>query len=108
MVDDVLRCEAVSRGSGGVAAVREVDLDVVAGEVLALVGLNGAGRTTLVRLVLGMVRPDAGRVEVLGTPVGGRVRWGAVGHLVETPSVCPELTVRENLRAAALLHGVAP
>lgn len=106
MAEDVARCEAVSKGFGDVAAVRELDLHVAAGEVLALVGLNGAGKTTLMRLVLGMVRPDAGRVEVLGRPVGSRVHWAGVGHLVETPLAYPELTVLENLRAAALLHGV--
>ena len=105
---NVLRCKAVGRGFGEVAAVRDLDLCVEAGEVLAMVGLNGAGKTTLMRLVLGMVRADAGRVEVLGAPVGGRVDWAGVGHLVETPSAYPELTVRENLRAAALLHGVPP
>ncbi len=71
-----------------------------------VVGLNGAGKTTLMRLVLGMVRPDTGRIEVLGAPVGRGVDWAGVGHLVETPFAYPELTVRENLRAAALLHGV--
>ncbi len=106
MTGDVLRCDAVSKGFGDVAAVRDVDLRVRPGEVLALVGLNGAGKTTLMRLMLGMVRPDSGQVEVLGTRVGDRVSWAGVGHLVETPFAYPELTVRENLRAAALLHAV--
>jgi ABC-2 type transport system ATP-binding protein len=106
VADDVLRCRGVGRRYGDVAAVRDLDLHVTAGEVVALVGLNGAGKTTLMRLALGMVRPDAGRIEVLGAPVGGRVDWAGVGHLVETPFAYPELTVRENLRAAARLHGV--
>jgi ABC-2 type transport system ATP-binding protein len=107
MTEEALRCEAVSRDFGDVAAVRDLDLRVAAGEVLALVGLNGAGKTTLMRLLLGMVRPDAGRVEVLGRPVGRRVPWSGVGHMVDTPFAYPELTVRENLSAAALLHGIA-
>jgi len=73
---------------------------VRAGEVLALVGLNGAGKT-LMRMILGMVRLDAGRVHVLGAPVGRGVDWSRVGHLVESPFGYPELTVRENLSAAA-------
>jgi len=103
---EIVRCEKVCRRFGDVSAVRALDMRLAAREVLALVGLNGAGKTTLMRLMLGMVRPDAGHIDVLGVPMGRGVDWGQVGHLVETPFGYPELTVRENLRAAALLHGV--
>lgn len=85
-------------------------LSLDAGECRALIGLNGAGKTTALRVVLGMSRADAGTATVLGTPVAARSRrvWSAVGHLIETPFCYPELTARENLALAAALHGAEP
>lgn len=83
-----------------------VDLSVEPGEVRALVGLNGAGKTTALRVILAMLRPSSGRVTVLGERVaasGGAV-WRRVGHLVETPPCYPELTARENIEGYAYLH----
>ncbi|GGH41287.1 ABC transporter ATP-binding protein [Microbacterium album] len=95
---------------GGGAGVAGLDLRVDPGEIVALVGLNGAGKTTLMRLALGMLRPDAGTVLLGGIPLARAPRelWRGVGHLVETPLAYPELTARENLRAAAELHGADP
>ena len=91
-----------------VLAVDSVDLRVEPGEIYGFLGLNGAGKTTTIRALLGMIRPSAGNVKVLGQVVGpnGRGPWAQVGHLVETPSSYPELTVRENLEIARRLHGV--
>ena len=92
---------------GDVLAVDAVSLRVKAGEIYGFLGLNGAGKTTTIRALLGMIRPSAGTVKVLGEPVrqNGRGPWAKVGHLVETPSAYPELTVRENLEIARHLHG---
>ena len=99
---------ALSRSFGHDAAVRSLDLEVRAGEIHALVGLNGAGKTTLMRLLLGMLRPDAGSALVLGVEAATATaeQWRRVGHLIETPFAYPELTVRRNLAAAGLLHGL--
>jgi len=88
--------------------LRDVDLGVTAGEVHALIGFNGAGKSTLMRAGLGMLRPHAGTVQLFGVGVATADAsvWGRVGHLIDTPFVYPELTVRENLWAAARLHGV--
>jgi ABC-2 type transport system ATP-binding protein len=90
-------------------ALAGVDLNVCCGEVHALVGLNGAGKSTLMRLMLGTLKADVGRVEFFGTIVNhGRTSdWGRVGHLIEAPSCYPELTVREQVRAAARLQGLS-
>ena len=84
-------------------------LRVVQGEIYGFLGLNGAGKTTTIRALLGMIRPSAGSVTVLGQQVGpnGRGPWGQVGHLVEAPAAYPELTVRENLEIARRLQGIA-
>src|SRR4051794_28790238 len=98
-----------SKRFGEVLAVEGVNLTVERGEVYAFLGLNGAGKTTTIRALLGMIHPSAGRVALLGQPIGpgGRGPWGQVGHLVETPAAYPELTVHENLDVARRLHGLA-
>jgi ABC-2 type transport system ATP-binding protein len=99
----------LSKNYGDVAAVDSVNLRVGAGEIYGFLGLNGAGKTTTIRALLGMIRPSKGNIKVLGQPVGpnGKGPWARVGHLVETPSCYPELTVRENLEIARRLHGLS-
>jgi len=94
---------------GRVHAVDAVDLRVGVGEIYGFLGLNGAGKTTTIRALLGMIRPAAGSVRVLGQAVGpnGRGPWRRVGHLVEEPAAYPELTVRENLEIARRLQGIS-
>jgi branched-chain amino acid transport system permease protein len=72
----------VGRAYGAVQAVRDVDLDVRAGEVLGVIGPNGAGKTTLINLVSGLETPTSGEGEVLGVPLGpagGAHRFAAAG-----------------------------
>jgi ABC-2 type transport system ATP-binding protein len=101
-----IRTEALSKRYPRVGAVDGVSLQVRPGEIYALLGLNGAGKTTMIRMLLGMVRPTAGAVSMLGTPVDPAATdlWARVGHLVETPAAYPELSVRENLDAVRRLH----
>ncbi len=96
----------LSKSFGQVRALDSVSLRVKPGEIYGFIGLNGAGKTTTIRALLGMVRPSAGSVQVLGQAVGphGRGPWRRVGHLVEQPAAYPELTVRENLEIARRLH----
>jgi ABC-2 type transport system ATP-binding protein len=104
----MIAAHALVREFDGVRAVDGVDLTVTTGEIHAIVGLNGAGKTTLMRLLLGMLRPEAGEALVLGSAATSAPPevWRLVGHLIETPFAYPELTVRENLEVAAMLHDV--
>src|ERR1043165_8888219 len=98
----------LSKFYGKVRAVNSINIRVKRGEIYGFLGLNGAGKTTTIRALLGMIRPSEGNVKVLDQAVGpnGRGPWSKVGHLVESPSAYPELTVRENLDIARRLHGI--
>ena len=97
----------LSKRFGDVLAVDSVNIRVKPGEIYGFLGLNGAGKTTTIRALLGMIRPSAGKVKVLGQVIGhpGNASgpWSHIGHLVESPSAYPELTVRENLEIARRL-----
>jgi len=104
---NAIETHQLAKRYGDVLAVDSIDLLVGTGEIYGFLGLNGAGKTTTIRALLGMIRPSEGEVRVLGQAVGpnGRGPWAQVGHLVESPSAYPELTVRENLDIARRLHG---
>ena len=99
----------LSKSFGSVQAVNAVNLHVKLGEIYGFLGLNGAGKTTTIRSLLGMIRPTTGTVRILNKEVGphGKGPWQAVGHMVETPTAYPELSVKENLEIARRLHGIA-
>jgi ABC-2 type transport system ATP-binding protein len=107
-MDYAIETNGFSKFFGQVCAVDSVSLRVGQGEIYGFLGLNGAGKTTTIRALLGMIRPSAGSVSVLGQVVGpnGRGPWQRVGHLVERPSVYPELTVWENLEITRRLQRV--
>jgi ABC-2 type transport system ATP-binding protein len=107
-VNFAVETNGLSKSFGKVRAIDSVSLRVGQGEIYGFLGLNGAGKTTTIRALLGMIRPSAGAVRVLGQAVGpnGRGPWRRVGHLVERPAAYPELTVRENLEIARRLQGI--
>lgn len=88
-------------------ALDNLSLHVGHGEVVAMIGLNGAGKTTALRALAGRLRPDSGTAEILGHDAADLPRSVSAqfGHVVDAPLVFADLTVTENLRAAARLHG---
>jgi ABC-2 type transport system ATP-binding protein len=91
---------------GRTVAVDDVDLDVPSGAVVGVLGPNGSGKTTMIRMLLGLSRPTAGTARVLGEDVPDRLDMvlPRVGALVEGPGFHPFLSGRENLRRAAMFE----
>src|SRR5687767_3932867 len=93
----LLSVEGLMKAYRGRAVVHGVSIHVGAGEIVGLLGPNGAGKTTTFNMVVGVVRPDSGRVVFLGTeitqkPIHLRARLG-IGYLTQEPSVFRKLTV---------------
>jgi ABC-type lipoprotein export system ATPase subunit len=114
--ETVVRARAVTKtfGTGRAArtVLRGVDLDVAAGELLAVVGPSGSGKSTLLHLLAGLDRADAGSIEVAGARVDGArereltaLRARAVGFVFQFFHLLPELTGEENVLLPARVRG---
>ncbi|MFL5824473.1 MAG: ABC transporter ATP-binding protein [Solirubrobacteraceae bacterium] len=91
----------MKRLGSGVVAVDGLDLTVEVGQVVGLAGPNGAGKSVTLKILLGLVRPTAGRVELFGQPVHpGAEVLARVGALVDGPGFVPHLTGLQNLKLA--------
>ncbi|MCA1668767.1 MAG: ABC transporter ATP-binding protein [Thermomicrobia bacterium] len=103
----VLRVTGLRKRYGARVAVQGLDLAVRRGEVFGFLGPNGAGKTTAIAMILRLVAPDAGRVEILGHDVShdAEVALRRVGAIVETPAYYPYLSGLDNLRVFALARG---
>ena len=95
----IIQTEKLTRCFGKLKAVDSIDLEVNQGEIYGFLGLNGAGKTTMIRMLLGMIRASEGKAFLFGRKVdpGNGSLWNKIGHLVEIPYSYPSLTVRENL-----------
>lgn len=108
MSNVVLATKELTKHYGDLVAVQGVSLEVEKGEIFGFLGPNGSGKTTTIGMMLGLLHPTAGSVEILGQEVSpGNTRiLKHVGSLVGSPSLVPYLSGRENLVLAALSNGL--
>ena len=111
----MLACRALHKmyrtGSGSVHAVRNVQLDVAAGEFTAIVGRSGSGKSSLMAMIGGLSRPDAGSIVIDGTDIWSldddtlaRFRNETIGYVFQFASLLPTLRAIDNVALPALLR----
>ncbi|HXH33263.1 MAG TPA: ABC transporter ATP-binding protein [Plantibacter sp.] len=118
MTTSLLSARSLTKQYGSTFALAGVDLDIVAGESIAIMGASGSGKTTLLHTLAGIVRPDSGAIS-LSTPTGvvrvdeldergrSKLRREAFGFVFQQGLLIPELTAVENVAVALMLNGVA-
>ena len=109
----VLRTEGLGKSYGEREVVRGISIEIAQGEVVGLLGPNGAGKTTTFYMIVGLVRPDAGRVladetDISRLPMYLRARRHGISYLPQEPSVFRKLTVEENFMAVLEAHDLTP
>ena len=101
-----VNAEGLAKRFGATQALRGLDLRIRPGEIYGLLGPNGSGKTTFIRCVAGLLRPEAGTLTVLGGAPRAAVSAGRVGYMTQTPALYGDLSVNENLRFFAALQGM--
>ncbi|MBM4320858.1 MAG: ABC transporter ATP-binding protein, partial [Deltaproteobacteria bacterium] len=104
----ILRAEELTRRFGSFTAVDRVSFAVPPGEIFGYLGANGAGKSTTIRMLCGLLRPTSGRAEVAGADVASQPQQvkRSIGYMSQKFSLYPDLTVEENLSFFAGAYGL--
>ena len=106
-----LKVERLGRRYGRLVGLDRLDLELRAGECVALIGANGSGKSTAVRTIAGLLEPSEGSVRIAGhdphVEPDGELARAALALVPDSPLLYDDLTVRQHLELVALAHGVA-
>ena len=106
VVRAAVRVADLVKAFGPVRAIDGVSLSVETGEIYGLLGPNGAGKTTLIRSLVGLITADRGTVTVLDRRLPDRAILADIGYMPQSPALYADLTVDENVRFFASVHGL--
>ncbi len=109
MSDYVIETKQLTKVYGDQTAVNAVNLHVKRGQIYGLLGRNGAGKTTIMKMILGLTSITSGEADVFGKNIKGQEKrvYPRIGAIIETPGFYPNLTGTENLEIFAKLRGTA-
>ena len=99
-----IECQDISLKRGKVCILKDISLSIKRGQFVALIGHNGAGKSSLIKMLLGLIAPSSGKLSVLGNKPGSAAK--KIGYLPENVSFYENLTVQENLNYFADLKQV--
>ncbi len=101
----VLEAIDLRKSFGQIQAVDGIDLALQPGRIYGLLGPNGSGKTTTIRLLAGLAQPTSGEARVLGTKMPNRQMLAQIGYMPQAEALYPELSVAENIGFFATLQG---
>ncbi|HBL2336826.1 TPA: ATP-binding cassette domain-containing protein [Enterococcus faecium] len=104
--ETVLKATSITKKYGAAKALDKVSIEIKRGMIYGLIGENGAGKSTFMRTIMGLISIDEGSIELFGTTDLQAARR-RMGQSIETPALYPELTARDNLRIQAANGGVS-
>ncbi|MFS0862819.1 ABC transporter ATP-binding protein [Fredinandcohnia sp. 179-A 10B2 NHS] len=104
---DSVKVEKVNKKYGKKTVLQEISLTIPEGTIYGFIGPSGAGKTTLIKLIVGMDSPDDGVIHVLGRKVPNLKLFQDIGYMAQSDSLYTELTGRENLSFFASLFGLS-
>src|SRR6184192_1492500 len=109
MAEPIIRTRGLTKRFGDFTAVSDLSIEVMPGTIFAFLGANGSGKSTTIRMLIGLLRPSAGTVEVDGVDVIRRPRRvrDHIGYMGQKVSLYQGLTLRENVEFYAGLYGLA-
>src|SRR5947208_2903310 len=106
MADPMLVTEGAAKSYGDLVALSPLDLKIRRGELVALIGHNGSGKSTFLKLAAGTLELTGGSIEIDGAPAGSSPARAATSFIPDDPVLYDDLSVREHLEYIAALHGV--
>jgi len=108
MVKEAIKTVNLSKKYGKTLVVDDLNLSISSGEIVGFLGLNGAEKTTTMRMLLGLIKPTSGECYIQGNKMDqyNVEALNEIGYIIETPYSYPELTVQENLEIVSTLRGI--
>lgn len=108
MMEDVIFVNSLTKNYGGTNVVNNVSLNVAKGDIYGIVGKNGAGKTTIMKMLLGLIPKSSGEISLFGKSDEESLQHnrGKIGAIIETPAFYPYLTASDNLNYYRLQMGI--
>ncbi|MCQ2467099.1 MAG: ABC transporter ATP-binding protein [Clostridia bacterium] len=106
MSEMILTTEGLTKKFGNKYAVDNVSINIRKGAIYGLIGMNGAGKTTIMKMITGLIKPTSGSFKYHGFGDDNKLAFSRIGALIEAPAIYPNLSAFDNLKIKCLAYGI--